>query len=583
MMITRLSLVSAAIAATLFAQPAPPAAGRGGGGRSNTPVSGSASVRPTGSSLGTIRLGAADEKIWFGWKVGVAAATFVDLTWSEAAAKSDALGLGSVEGFDTQRVSYEIPKPLDYHLQAGEQTAVRNRLIELNLKMAAYHVASFANDAATLRKQFEFAKTMGVETIIGSPDAARLGEIESLANELGINVAIESRTDPKPLLSSIAARGKHIGISGDTSRWIENGVKPAEAADTAKSRLMAVTIRGSADLSAFFLAAFRDGAKPLFIAVDSEGSADPYADLVRCLGFFEKSMLPAMTARVAQVVDSPEGKIRGPELLSDDMKKQIEAAVPHQPPAKPKKARKLLVVDLQMYSGHSSIPHGNYMLELMAKYTGAFTPTFSNDLSNLKYPKIAQYDAVYLNNVCGMTFPDPEVRTSLLRFVREGGGIGGHHAVTFSNLDWPEFAEMMGMWSGAHHTEPQWIKVDDPSSPINAAFGGKSFEHTDEFYHMPMNSPYSREKQHVLLSLDVSKSDMATGGRFCKECTRPDQDYALSWIKTYGKGRVFCTPLGHTTVFYTSPQWEQHMLAAIQYILGDLDADATPSAKSKSK
>ena len=216
--------------------------------------------------------------------------------------------------------------------------------------------------------------------------------------------------------------------------------------------------------------------------------------------------------RVAQVVDSPSGKIRGPERLTAEMRQQIDSAVPRTPLAKPKKPRKMLIVDLQMYSGHTSIPHGNWMLELMAKYTGAFEPTFSNDLSNLKYPKIGQYDAVYLNNVCGMIFPDPEVRESLLRFVREGGGIGGHHAVTFANLDWPEFMEMLGAWAGAHHTESQVLKIDDKSSPMTAMFGGQSFEHTDEFYHMPVGSPYSREKQHVLLSIDVPKSDMATGG-----------------------------------------------------------------------
>jgi type 1 glutamine amidotransferase len=98
---------------------------------------------------------------------------------------------------------------------------------------------------------------------------------------------------------------------------------------------------------------------------------------------------------------------------------------------------------------------------------------------------------------------------------------------------------------------------------------------------MPAYSPYSRDKQHVLLSIDVAKSDMATNGRFCKECTRPDQDYAMSWIKTYGKGRVFCTPLGHTPEFYTSTAWQQHILAGIQYILGDLNADATPGARLK--
>jgi type 1 glutamine amidotransferase len=286
-----------------------------------------------------------------------------------------------------------------------------------------------------------------------------------------------------------------------------------------------------------------------------------------------------MTARVRQMVDSPAGKIRGPDRLPADMRQQIDAAVPRQPLVKPAKPRKLLVVDLQMYSGHGTIPHGNWRLELMGKYTGAFQPTFSNELENLKYPKIKEYDAVFLNNVCGMVFPDPEVRASLLRYVREGGGLGGNHAVTYANLDWPEFMEMIGAWAGAHHVETQTLKIDDPDSPLTGMFAGASLEHTDEFYHFPAWAPYTREKQRVLLSIDIEKSDLATTGRFCKDCTRPDNDYAVSWIKSYGKGRVYITPLGHTTILYTQPHWVRHMLAAVQFILGDLEADTTPSAK----
>jgi len=142
---------------------------------------------------------------------------------------------------------------------------------------------------------------------------------------------------------------------------------------------------------------------------------------------------------------------------------------------------------------------------------------------------------------------------------------------------------MMGGWAGAHHTEKQVIKVDDPNSPLTKSFGPASFEHTDEFYQFPMYAPYSREKQHVLLSIDVEKSDRATNNRPCTECTRTDQDYGLAWIKEYGKGRTYFTPLGHTDIFYEDPRWTNHLMAAIQYILGDLDADATPSAKLAKK
>jgi type 1 glutamine amidotransferase len=386
-----------------------------------------------------------------------------------------------------------------------------------------------------------------------------------------------------------------MGDCADIGVWMEDGIKPLEGLSQVKDRLIAVTVRdrnvlgprgldvalgsGAAGLDEFFLAAFRFGLKPLFISVQPAGGADAYSDLARSLDAFERAMLPAMTARVKQVVDSPAGAIRGPDRLAPDMRQQIDAAVPRQAIAKPRKPRKLLVTDLQMYSGHSTIPHGNLLLELMGKYTGAFQPVFSNDLSYLKYPKIKEFDAVFLNNVCGMVFPDTEVRDSLLRFIREGGGLGGNHAVTYANLNWPEFMEMLGGWAGAHRVEKKVLKLDDPKSPLTAMFEGKGIEHTDEFYHFPASSPYSREKQHILMSIDVEKSDMAASGRFCRECTRPDHDYGVAWIKSYGKGRVYCTPLGHTTILYTQPQWTQHLLAAVQFILGDLDADTTPSAK----
>lgn len=60
---------------------------------------------------------------------------------------------------------------------------------------------------------------------------------------------------------------------------------------------------------------------------------------------------------------------------------------------------------------------------------------------------------------------------------------------------------------------------------------------------------------------------------------RPDDDFALSWIHQYGQGRVFYCALGHWHQSFWNPAVLQHWLAGLQYVLGDLDADATPSAK----
>jgi len=546
----------------------------------------SISQRPTGSSLGTIRVGAADKNIWFDWRVGVPASALRNMTFSDALPRYDLASVASVELSSAQIVSAEIPKKMDYRLQPGERNAVVYRLKELNEQVLAYRADALPADATTRRKVFEFAKAIGAPIIIVNADAGSLADLDTLAGELDVNVAVESKSDPKALAAlstALQARSKRVGVAADLAGWTQAGVKPMEALASVKDRLLVVSAApagaGAAALGDFFLEAYKAGVKPLSISIQSAGPAE--ADLLRTLTAFERVMWPAMAERVRQMLASPAGKIRGPDRLKPEERQQIEAAAPRQAIVKPKKARRVLVTDIQMYSGHSTIPHGNLLLELIAKNTGAFEPVFSNDLELLKYPKIKEFDAVYLNNVCGMVYNDPEVREGILRFVREGGGIGGHHAVTFANNNWPEFADMMGGWAGAHHVEKQMIKVDDPNSPLTKPFGAASFEHVDEFYQFPPSSPYSREKQHVLLSIDVEKSDRATDSRFCAQCTRPDQDYGLAWIRTFGKGRTYFTPLGHTSLFYTDKRWTEHLLAAIQYILGDLDADATPSGKAR--
>jgi type 1 glutamine amidotransferase/sugar phosphate isomerase/epimerase len=578
----------------------PPGQGRGGAapGRGTQPPVPSISKRPTGASLGTIRAGAQDNNVWFGWRVAMPTNAIKGMTFSEVLAKADAMSVPSVEVSSAQHVAFEIPKPFDYRLHAGERNAVNYRLKELNEQVSAYRVETLPADEATRRKVFEFAKAIGAPLLIVPADASSsAADLDKLAEEYGINIAIDSKTDPKALMASLNGRGKRIGVAADLGGWMQNGVAPVDGLKTASDRLLIVSAsdrsalgakgtkvvlgNGAGALGAFFLAAYHGGVKPLSITIESPGTTE--ADMMKNLDAFERVMLPAMAERVRVMLASPAGQIRGGDKLSAEMRAKIDAATPRKVLVTPKKPRKMLVTDVQMYSGHSTIPHGNYLLQQMGKYTGAFEPTFSNDPGMLKYPKIKDFDAIFLNNVCGMVYNDPEVRADLLRYVREGGGIGGNHAVTFANNNWAEFADMMGGWAGAHHTEKQVIKVDDPDSPLTKSFGSASFEHTDEFYQFPVYAPYSREKQHVLLSIDVEKSDRATNNRLCTECARPDQDYGLAWIKVYGKGHTYFTPLGHTEIMYTDPRWTNHLLAAIQYILGDLDADATPSARLAKK
>ena len=66
---------------------------------------------------------------------------------------------------------------------------MKERLRKFRLTMPAYHVESFGDEAAG-RKLFEFAKSLGVETIVCRDAPRSLAGIDQLANEFGMNVAV---------------------------------------------------------------------------------------------------------------------------------------------------------------------------------------------------------------------------------------------------------------------------------------------------------------------------------------------------------------------------------------------------------
>ena len=563
----RLAIFS--ITAALVVSPAGLLAqGRGGGPPS-------VSVRPPDSRR---ILGATPGLL--GWRVGAPTTAFGSLSFSEAAGKADAAGLAFVEGVSSQQVSSQIPKNLDFNLSAAEIASVRNRLAELRLRMLAYRIDAMPADDAARRKVFGFAKALGADTIITSAGGTAPDGLDKLANEIGMNVALESK-DLKSLVPSLSGMSKRMGVAAEIGAWSQ-----------AKDRLLAVNLRDRAatSLSQFFLEIVRGmpepeefptkcsncgrptgELKPLYLSVSG-------ADVPRLLEGYEKAVRPAMGYRVDRI--SRVLPITSVDRVPPDERQKIEAALPRQALVKPKKPRKLLVIDLSPAGGyyHATVAHANLALQLMAKNTGAYEPVFSNDLSNLKYPKVKQFDAVFLNSVVGEVFPDPDVLNGLLRFVREGGGVAGIHGSTYASMNLPEYSELMGAADGPHRVEPAILRPDDPDSPLTKMFGGKKFPYIDEFYHFLPTGPFSRDKLHVLISIDPGDKE-----HLSKWNVRPDNDYGLTWIKSYGKGRVFNCAMGHTPTLFATPPLAEHILAAIQFVLGDLEADTTPSSKMAAK
>ncbi len=143
---------------------------------------------------------------------------------------------------------------------------------------------------------------------------------------------------------------------------------------------------------------------------------------------------------------------------------------------------------------------------------------------------------------------------------------------------WPDFNRTIGGYFKFHWLDPQKItvKIDDPASPLTAMFNGHEFDVRDEIYTMGVKS-WSRDNVRVLTSIDYGK--MSTADRALEEHPRADHDYGLSWIRREGQGRVFYEALGHSERIYANRPLLGHLLAGMQYVLGDLKAEDTPTKR----
>ena len=252
-------------------------------------------------------------------------------------------------------------------------------------------------------------------------------------------------------------------------------------------------------------------------------------------------------------------------------------------PAAPKKQRKALVFcRCEGFAHNNAISYALRAFDTVSKNMGAFTFDTTTDYRFMNAKTFAKYDAVVLLNC---THPDTEryknLEKDLVEYVKGGRGLCVIHAGCDGFLKAPQVADMIG---GQFVSHP-WVfgrtwsfTNEEPGHPVNRAFAGEGnpFTRVEEVYQHP-SPPFDRAKSRVLLSLNMK--DPATAKRFeehKKGYKRTDGDFAVSWVKRYGAGRVFYTTFGHEANTFVDPGRLTHILDALQYTLGDLEVPDEP-------
>lgn len=230
------------------------------------------------------------------------------------------------------------------------------------------------------------------------------------------------------------------------------------------------------------------------------------------------------------------------------------------------KKKTVLIFSLTKGFRHrGAIEKGNPILKRLAGELG-YDCVVTEDPAVFDPDAVKKWDCIIFNNTTQELFTEADRKKALMDHIRGGAGFIGLHAATDSFYKWPEYGEMInGYFDGHPWNQKVNVIVEEPDHPLMKPFG-KSWQIKDEIYQF---KNYDRKKVRVLMHLDPESVDIKRG-------KRQDGDYAMCWIRTWGKGRVLYNANGHDANVFQDKAFQEHMKLAMQWACGDLKADAKP-------
>ena len=264
----------------------------------------------------------------------------------------------------------------------------------------------------------------------------------------------------------------------------------------------------------------------------------------------------------------------------------VSSSMPPPPHEKRTHVKHVLVIGQTKGFEHDSVSATMAAIYNLGEETGLWDTMLRTDTELLTKKELGRnaknlnyFDAIVFASTTADLDLDASQKQDMLSFIKDDGkGFVGIHAALDTNYSWPEFGEMMGGYFDQHPwmTFNAPIVNEDPNSPIVRHFPA-AFTKYDEIY-QPKN--WSRDKVHVLLSLDPDKLDFNNNPRV----HRTDKDFAVAWTKMYGKGRVFYSSLGHTEESWHDPDIRKMYFEAVRWTLGmtegSVSSHARPSANA---
>lgn len=170
------------------------------------------------------------------WRLGMQAYSFNRFTFYEAVEKNRALGMSTIEAYPGQRLSAQHgDAKFDHTMSPALMLEVKQMLKAKGVTLVNYGVVGLPNDEKECKDVFNFARAMGIETIVSEPPEDAFDLIDRLCQEYEIGVALHNHPKPSPywdyrtVLRLCEGRSQWIGACADTGHWTRSGIDPVEA------------------------------------------------------------------------------------------------------------------------------------------------------------------------------------------------------------------------------------------------------------------------------------------------------------------------------------------------------------------